>query len=433
MGIERGHGAAGSAAAAHAPATAGKSAAQAAAGGDFLALMAALDEGAGLGEALLPGAEPAAEAAAADTGTGTERAAELPVAGWPWPAVPTASPPAAQTTQAAVGPSVVAPAGQPAAGALPGTAPQAGAAGEGLAGAAASAQSHASAQSPSAAPPAAPPNGPPAAPAAAPPELAAVFEQLRHRLAAQEAAPREPAAAATAANAAVAAPAAVRDIARAERAGPTAIAPMVRGETVSLQAQAVAAVAAGQGSAPSGDAPSDGAGAGTGHAPGHGAWVQDFTPTVQYDAALGAGDPVAPADTPDPEALLADQLRHWAASGPRSAELTLGGSDPVQLRIDLDGTEAQVQFRSEHAATRELLAGTVDQLRDLLSAQGLTLASVSVGAQGSGTGREPQDQAQPQTQAGSAAAPRQGTPDAGRAAIPAPAAHRGAGALDLYV
>lgn len=416
MGIERGHSATGAAAPAHTPAAAGKAAAQAAASGDFLALMAALDDGAGLGEALLPGAEPSIDAAAAEPeGERADEALGLPVAGWPWPTTPVPQPsPAAQA------------AGHVAAGAPTRSEP--------AASLGATPQGATAAEAPAAGPPpgaaqtvTASAAGAAPAPTAAPPELAAVFEQLRHRLAAQEAAPREPVPVPAASNAAPAAPAVVRELARAERAGPMGAVPMARGETVALQAQAVAAVAAGQGAAQTGDAPSNGSG---GHAPGHGPWVQDFTPTVQYDATLAATEPVVPAEAPDPEAVLADQLRHWAASGPRSAELTLGGSEPVQMRIDLDGTEAQVQFRSEHAATRDMLASTVDQLRELLGAQGLTLAGVSVGAQGSGQGRDPQGQSP-----ASPAPPRPGAADAATAAVPAtpPAPRQGASALDLYV
>lgn len=175
------------------------------------------------------------------------------------------------------------------------------------------------------------------------------------------------------------------------------------------------------------------AGDGTGqHGGSHGAagWAApDFTPTVQYDATLANLDASAQPDAAF-DRQLADQLRHWASQGVRSAELTVGTSEPVQVRIALDGNEAQVQFRAEHAATRDMLAGTVDQLRDLLGAQGLVLSGVSVGAHGAHDGRgEAGTQAGGQGARQPAAQPAPATETVAVAAGP----RRPAGALDLYV
>lgn len=416
MGIEKGApaGHAG-AAAAQRPGGGAKAAAQAAAGGDFLAMMAALEDGLGLAEgdaaSLLP------EGTQAEGRRGRRDAGGLPsdalpadaaalAAVLPTPAVPGPAQPAAATSVAEGGATRLAVQGEGGKPAGLGDRQSAQAAG--------------------------PVDGQ-AAPAGAAstdprlaPQYASVFEQLQQHLAAREQAAPESALRQAAPAAAVAGqPREMRDPARAERGAVQALPGPARAD---VQVLVPDAAGTGAGVRPGGrESAGDGAGQ-QGSSHGAAGWAApDFTPTVQYDAALAGLDASAPTDTAF-DRQLADQLRHWASQGVRSAELTVGTSEPVQVRIALDGNEAQVQFRAEHAATRDMLAGSVDQLRDLLGAQGLMLSGVSVGAHGGHDGR---GQAGPD--AGAAAARRPGVPTAPATETVAAAPRRPTGALDLYV
>lgn len=425
MGIEKGA-AAGHAGAAAAQRTGAgaRAAAQAAAGGDFLALMSALEDGLGLAEGdaagCLPGAaqpegqrgrrDADALPAGAQPADAAALAQLLPVpAPMPGPATPGLAPPpsAAVAAEAATTPLVVQPEDGKTTGAGSG-------AGERQAAQAA-------------------PIGGQAAPGTAAvadprlaPQYASVFEQLQQHLAAREQAAPEPGSRQAPPVAAWAGqPREMREPARAERALPGP----ARADAQALVPE-VAGLGAGAGARRGGqEAAGDGAGQ---HGGAHGAagWTApDFTPTVQYDATLANLDASAQPDTAF-DRQLADQLRHWASQGVRSAELTVGTSEPVQVRIALDGNEAQVQFRAEHAATRDMLAGTVDQLRDLLGAQGLVLSGVSVGAHGAHDGRgEAGTQAGAQGTRQPTAQPAPATETVAVAATP----RRPAGALDLYV
>ncbi|KQP44996.1 flagellar hook-length control protein FliK [Pseudorhodoferax sp. Leaf274] len=397
----------------------GKTAGQAAASGDFLALMAAVEDGLGAleGDALAPLQGEAksagkrgraeADADAVPFDPAAAGALVLPV---PLPAAEAALRKAAH----------VAPEAATSAAAVPGEAAgAAGAVGADAAGAAAGSAG---------------PAGASADPRLAP-EYASVFEQLQKHLAARESAAPESAlkSAATATNTSMAQALQAGDLreareSRAERSVAALSAAAARTESMTVAAPQELAVAAADRARGGGQ---DAAGGGTGHhGSAQGGWSgAEFTPTVQYDAALGGLDASA-ALQPDTafDRQLADQLRHWASQGVRSAELTVGTTEPVQVRIALDGNEAQVQFRAEHAATRDMLAGSVEQLRDLLGAQGLVLSGVSVGAHDTG-GRRGQAGEGP---AGRNPPPRQ-APAAPVAAVAEAAPRRGTGALDLYV
>ena len=431
MGIEKGAPAGHAGAAAQRPAGGAKAAGQAAASGDFLALMAALEDGLGLGLAegdaagVLPGAaQPegkrarrGADALPADAQPADAAALALllpvpvPASGSPGLAQP---PSTAVAAEAAAAPVVAQPDGGTPIGAGSGAAERQ------------SAPTTQGAQPAQATPLAGQP-APDTATVADPrlaPQYASVFEQLQQHLAAREQAAPEPALRQGAAVSAWSGqPREMREPARAERALPGPL---------RADAQAVvpelASVGGAAGARRSGqDTAGDGAGQ---HGGSHGAagWAApDFTPTVQYDAALSNLDAAAQPDTAF-DRQLADQLRHWASQGVRSAELTVGTSEPVQVRIALDGNEAQVQFRAEHAATRDMLAGSVDQLRELLGAQGLVLSGVSVGAHGAHDGR-----GQPAPDAGARAARQPAAQAAAPAEAAAAAPRRPAGALDLYV
>jgi flagellar hook-length control protein FliK len=160
-------------------------------------------------------------------------------------------------------------------------------------------------------------------------------------------------------------------------------------------------------------------------------WMQrEFTPTVQFDGTVVGTEAAQPA----PEAQVADQVSYWISQGIRNAELTVGGdgSDPVQVSISLSGNEAQVEFRAEHAGVREMLANSVDHLREALRSDGMLLAGVSVGSSGGDTSG--QRDARSGQQRGDAAMRTQqatGRVEGAAASVPTPRAP--AGTVDLFV
>lgn len=81
---------------------------------------------------------------------------------------------------------------------------------------------------------------------------------------------------------------------------------------------------------------------------------------------------------------VAEQVTYWVNQELQNAELTLDGAghDPIEVSISLQGNEANVAFRSDQAATREILEGAVSHLKEMLAHHGLSLAGVSVGSSG---------------------------------------------------
>ena len=55
------------------------------------------------------------------------------------------------------------------------------------------------------------------------------------------------------------------------------------------------------------------------------------------------------------------------------------GQDMLQVRIELNGQEATVQFLTDHVQYREALNSQIDHLSDRLADQGLKLTGSSVG------------------------------------------------------
>ena len=103
-------------------------------------------------------------------------------------------------------------------------------------------------------------------------------------------------------------------------------------------------------------------------------------PTVGPD-----GQPVAPGTVMTPDEWLAATT---ASINPRSlqtAELTVDAfGAPVDVKISLNGSEAEVAFQSDQADTRALLGGAVSDLQNLLHQEGLMLSGVSVGGSNAG-------------------------------------------------
>ena len=84
--------------------------------------------------------------------------------------------------------------------------------------------------------------------------------------------------------------------------------------------------------------------------------------------------------------VVTEQVTYWVNHELQNAELTLNdaGHEPIEVSISLQGKEAHVDFRSDQAATREILEGAVSNLKDMLAHHGLSLSGVSVGGSSQG-------------------------------------------------
>lgn len=95
-----------------------------------------------------------------------------------------------------------------------------------------------------------------------------------------------------------------------------------------------------------------------------------------------------PAMTPAEDAV-AEQVAYWVHQNIQNARLTVKHEgQPVEVSVSLTGNEAHVSFGSDEAQTRDLLDGSVAQLRDMLRQEGLVLSGVSVGESGRQRGDE---------------------------------------------
>lgn len=117
---------------------------------------------------------------------------------------------------------------------------------------------------------------------------------------------------------------------------------------------------------------------------GRGAWVPELG---------GVAPPVEQFVSPvDFAQYLAEQVDTWVSQNLPVAELRWqeSSSSPVLVRIEINGQQASVMFRTDVTAYRDALTTQMDQLSDLLSGQGLQLAGASVAGSGtdSQSGRE---------------------------------------------
>lgn len=171
-----------------------------------------------------------------------------------------------------------------------------------------------------------------------------------------------------------------------------------------------------------------------------GLWVDSaVTPSTTAEAADGSALEV---HLGAPLGDLADKLRYLSANGLSSADFSLGGlgEDAVNVRINLSGNDATVEFRSDGAETRQMLEQAMGQLETLFKNEGLVLSGVSVGSQGdpqpavfSGASSQSQAQNQPHnpSQAHSGHPRRFGQGDVSEA-IAAPPQRQAAGRLDVF-
>ena len=131
----------------------------------------------------------------------------------------------------------------------------------------------------------------------------------------------------------------------------------------------------------------------SGESSGHsGSWAEGASPSSPVEAGNFADATVFA----DPNALgaedrVAEQVAYWVNQKTQNAELTLQrDGHPVEVSVSLSGNEAHVSFRSDQQQTRELLDQSMAQLSDLLRSEGLVLSGMSVGtsARDSAGGRE---------------------------------------------
>lgn len=111
---------------------------------------------------------------------------------------------------------------------------------------------------------------------------------------------------------------------------------------------------------------------------------------TQSAQALGlarAGTVTASVQTPVNSAdwgqAMSQRIVWLASRGISAAELQLNPRDlgPVDVRININGDQAHVQFTSQHAAVREALESSVVRLREMMESSGLNLADVNVSDQ----------------------------------------------------
>jgi flagellar hook-length control protein FliK len=121
-------------------------------------------------------------------------------------------------------------------------------------------------------------------------------------------------------------------------------------------------------------------------------------PTGDASLQLSALDPAQAANRPGAGAVatsghlqasvgssdwtgeVASHVTLMSAHGIQSADLKLSPAElgPLHIRIDVQDGTASVWFQAAHPATRAALEQSLPQLRDLLSAQGMSLGDAGV-------------------------------------------------------
>ena len=114
---------------------------------------------------------------------------------------------------------------------------------------------------------------------------------------------------------------------------------------------------------------------------------------VSHESPMGlggeAGTAVADPAMVGAEDAVAEQVAYWVHQNIQNARLTVKhDGQPVEVSVSLTGNEAHVAFTSDERQTRELLDGSVAQLRDMLHQEGLVLSGVTVGESGRRQGDE---------------------------------------------
>jgi flagellar hook-length control protein FliK len=95
-----------------------------------------------------------------------------------------------------------------------------------------------------------------------------------------------------------------------------------------------------------------------------------------------------PATAPEFAQALGVQVSVLAREGVQQAELHLNPAEmgPISIQIALDGTQAQVNFGADSAATREIIENGLPELAASLREAGFTLSGGGVHSQARGRG-----------------------------------------------
>ena len=114
---------------------------------------------------------------------------------------------------------------------------------------------------------------------------------------------------------------------------------------------------------------------------------------VSHESPMGlggeAGTAVADPAMVGAEDAVAEQVAYWVHQNIQNARLNVNhAGQPGEVSVYLTGNEAHVAFGSDEVQTRELLDGSVAQLRDMLRQEGLVLSGVTVGESGRRQGDE---------------------------------------------
>jgi flagellar hook-length control protein FliK len=106
----------------------------------------------------------------------------------------------------------------------------------------------------------------------------------------------------------------------------------------------------------------------------------ELFPSARPTAVL---DIPAAVDTPEFAPALAQHVVWMAGKDVQVAELRIDPPElgPVEVRLQLNGDEAVVQFVSAHADVRSALEGAIARLRESLAQSGIQLGEASVGAE----------------------------------------------------
>jgi len=127
--------------------------------------------------------------------------------------------------------------------------------------------------------------------------------------------------------------------------------------------------------------------------------------------------------------VLGSQLKVLVRDGVEHAQLRLNPAEmgPIEVRIRIDGSQAQVEFSAAQAPTRQALQEAVPALASALRDAGLTLSGGGVFDQA----RDPRGDAQPQARQGAVTGGDRSF-DEGAPLTQAPRVPRARGAVDLY-
>ena len=155
-------------------------------------------------------------------------------------------------------------------------------------------------------------------------------------------------------------------------------------------------------------------------------------PTSGAARSAEAAAPVAvsmptPATAPEFAQSLGVQVSVLARDGIQKAELHLNPAEmgPISVQIALDGTQAQVNFGADSAATRQIIESGLPELAAALRDAGFTLSGGGVHSQARGRGEG--DEA-----SGGSASGRDGLPGETEVTTQRISARVSAGGVDLY-